>query len=70
MEKIGMFWGSTTGNQEEAAKYLMDYMKSEGFEVDSFEVDFEITRYLHNLVPEHIDVFSSFSSSWWCQSTF
>ena len=36
MEKIGMFWGSTTGNQEEAANYLMDYMKSEGFEVDSF----------------------------------
>ena len=38
MEKIGMFWGSTTGNQEEAAKYLMDYMKSEGFEVDSFDI--------------------------------
>ena len=38
MEKIGMFWGSTTGNQEEAAQFLMDYMKSEGFEIDSFDI--------------------------------
>ena len=38
MEKIGMFWGSTTGNQEEAAKFLTDYMVSEGFEIDSYDI--------------------------------
>ena len=38
MEKIGLFWGSTTGNQEEAAKFLTDYMVSEGFEVDSYDI--------------------------------
>ena len=26
MDKIGLFWGSTTGNQEEAADFLKDYM--------------------------------------------
>ena len=29
MEKIGLFWGSNTGNQEEATNFLTDYMKSE-----------------------------------------
>ena len=33
-----MFWGSTTGNQEEAAKFLTDYMVSEGFEIDSYDI--------------------------------
>ena len=33
MEKIGMFWGSNTGNQEEAAGFLKEYMESEGFEI-------------------------------------
>ena len=33
-----MFWGSTTGNQEEAAKFLTDYMVSEGFQVDSYDI--------------------------------
>ena len=33
-----MFWGSTTGNQEEAAKFLNDYMVSEGFQVDSYDI--------------------------------
>ena len=27
MEKIGLFWGSNTGNQEEAAGFLKDYME-------------------------------------------
>ena len=33
MEKIGLFWGSTTGNQEEAAKFLTDYMVSRAFKL-------------------------------------
>tara|TARA_A100001015_G_scaffold252740_1_gene292514 strand:- start:3545 stop:4060 length:516 start_codon:yes stop_codon:yes gene_type:complete len=36
MEKIGMFWGSNTGNQEEAAGFLKDYMISEDFEIDEY----------------------------------
>jgi len=38
MEKIGLFWGSTTGNQEEAAQFLMDYMAEEGFTIESFDI--------------------------------
>ena len=34
MKKIGLFWGSNTGNQEEATNFLTDYMKSEGYEID------------------------------------
>ena len=33
MEKIGLFWGSNTGNQEEAAGFLKDFMESEGVEM-------------------------------------
>ena len=35
MEKIGLFWGSTTGNQEEASELLQELMEAEGYEVDS-----------------------------------
>lgn len=38
MEKIGLFWGSTTGNQEEAVKFLSDYMVREGFEIESHDI--------------------------------
>ena len=38
MNKIGLFWGSNTGNQEEATNYLTDYMKSEGCEVELFNI--------------------------------
>ena len=38
MDKIGLFWGSNTGNQEEATNYLTDYMKSEGCEVELFNI--------------------------------
>ncbi len=31
-----MFWGSNTGNQEEAAGFLKDYMISEDFEIDEY----------------------------------
>ena len=38
MEKIGLFWGSNTGNHEDATNYLTDYMKGEGCEVDLFNI--------------------------------
>ena len=38
MEKIGMFWGSNTGNQEEAAGFLKDFMESEGVEMDEYNI--------------------------------
>ena len=38
LENIGLFWGSTTGNQEDAAKFLIDYMTSEGFKIDSHDI--------------------------------
>ena len=38
MDKIGMFWGSNTGNQEEAAGFLKDFMESEGVEMDEFNI--------------------------------
>ena len=34
MEKIGLFWGSNTGNQEDAVKFLNDYMTEEGYSLD------------------------------------
>ena len=33
-----MFWGSNTGNQEEAAGFLKEYMISEGFEIDEYNI--------------------------------
>jgi hypothetical protein len=38
MEKIGLFWGSNTGNQEEATNFLSDYLKSEGYELDLYNI--------------------------------
>lgn len=38
MEKIGLFWGSNTGNQEEATNFLTDYMKSEGYEIELYNI--------------------------------
>ena len=38
MEKIGMFWGSNTGNQEEAAGFLKEYMESEGAQIDEYNI--------------------------------
>ena len=38
MKKIGLFWGSTTGNQEEAAEALKDHMETEGYKVDSYDI--------------------------------
>jgi len=38
MEKIGLFWGSTTGNQEEVSELLQELMEAEGYEVDSYDI--------------------------------
>lgn len=38
METIGLFWGSNTGNQEEASGFLKDYMVSEGFNIDEYNI--------------------------------
>ena len=38
MEKIGMFWGSNTDNQKEAAEFLKDYMESEGVEIEEYNI--------------------------------
>ncbi len=38
MKKIGLFWGSNTGNQEEAAGFLKDFLESEGVELDEFNI--------------------------------
>ena len=38
MDKIGMFWGSNTDNQKEAAEFLKEYMESEGVEIDEYNI--------------------------------
>ena len=38
MAKIGLFWGSNTGNQEEASGFLKDFMESEGAEIDEYNI--------------------------------
>ena len=38
METIGLFWGSNTGNQEEASVFLKDYMVAEGFKIDELNI--------------------------------
>ena len=38
MKKIGLFWGSTTGNQEEASELLQQHMEEAGYEVDSYDI--------------------------------
>ena len=38
MKKIGLFWGSTTGNQEEAAELIQKHMEAAGYEVDSYDI--------------------------------
>ena len=38
MKKIGLFWGSNTGNQEDAVKFLNDYMTEEGYSLELFNI--------------------------------
>jgi len=38
MDKIGMFWGSTSDNTKEAAEYIKEYIEAEGHEIDSHDI--------------------------------
>lgn len=38
MKKVGIFWGSSSGNTEIAIEFMVDYLETEGFEVDQFDV--------------------------------
>ena len=38
MKKIGLFWGSTSGNTEIAVEFIEEYLSDEGFEVESHNV--------------------------------
>ncbi len=38
MKKIGLFWGSTSGNTEIAVEFIEEYLQGEGFEVDSYNI--------------------------------
>ena len=38
MKKIGIFWGSSSGNTEIAVDFMVDYLEAKGFEVDNFDV--------------------------------
>ena len=38
MKKIGLFWGSTSGNTEIAVEFMEEYLQGEGFEVDSYNI--------------------------------
>ena len=38
MKKIGLFYGSSTGNTEIAAKFIQEYIKNEGHEIDALNI--------------------------------
>ena len=38
MKKIGLFWGSTSGNTEIAVEFIEEYLQGEGFEIDSYNI--------------------------------
>ncbi len=38
MKKIGLFWGSTSGNTEIAIEFMEEYLQDEGFDVESFNI--------------------------------
>ena len=47
MNKIGLFWGSTSGNTEEAAEYIESYLAKKGVMVDSHDVgEIEMSKLL------------------------
>ena len=31
MKKVGIFWGSSSGNTEIAIEFMVDYLETEGF---------------------------------------
>ena len=38
MKKIGIFWGSSSGNTEVAVDFMVDFLEEKGFEVESFDI--------------------------------
>tara|TARA_B100001250_G_scaffold377602_1_gene366817 strand:+ start:436 stop:948 length:513 start_codon:yes stop_codon:yes gene_type:complete len=38
VKKIGLFWGSTSGNTEIAIEFMEEYLQDEGFDVESFNI--------------------------------
>lgn len=38
MKKIGLFWGSTTGNQQDAADIVCELIEKKGYIIDSFDI--------------------------------
>ena len=38
MKKIGLFWGSTSGNTEIAVEFMEEYLQDEGFDVESYNI--------------------------------
>ena len=38
MKKIGIFWGSSSGNTEIAIEFMKDYLEAHDFEVDSYDI--------------------------------
>jgi len=38
MKKIGFFWGSTSDNTKIATDFMVEYLKSNDFEVDSYDI--------------------------------
>tara|TARA_X000000368_G_C22808520_1_gene613617 strand:- start:164 stop:724 length:561 start_codon:yes stop_codon:yes gene_type:complete len=38
MKKIGLFWGSSTSNTEEAAKFMKEYLENEEHKVDFHDI--------------------------------
>lgn len=47
MKKIGLFWGSTSGNTEIAVEFMEGYLKDEGYDVDSYDIsDIDLDKIL------------------------
>ena len=51
MKKIGLFWGSTSGNTEIAVEFMEEYLQDEGFEVESFNIaDIDVDKMIDNIL--------------------
>ena len=38
MKKIGIFWGSSSGNTEVAVDFMVEFLEEKGFEVENFDI--------------------------------
>ena len=56
MKKIGLFWGSTSGNTEIAVEFMEEYLNDEGFEVESHNIaDVDDEKSLSGAIEQAID---------------